>query len=404
MAGNTHKNWKAQPKQLDPLDQLLADKPSDEKGGLDGALGFSFQQWWAAFVVVELLEKQEEFAVGMEVKEDVAVLDSADTPTRVEFCQIKKNERAGAWTLSALHAAARATKGDSPPVPSTLAKLYSRRHGFAGHPTKLRFVSNVGFKIPAEGGGTVHSHSCTLSELKAESVEELKKIIAKQLALNDQTIDLTEFHLERTNLPLGDQHLMVAGKLTELCNSNALPFALDRPTVAARMLALELQERSSNTNFAKTFQELKARLLSRSDALKILSAVATETKAPLQSELESAINRLNIERYDFLALRRMEAQLVSVCAAAVDRTNLLLRNLVQVVSESRNKLLAQPSPPVTLGSLLDSTIGAAKAANPTQFAGLAPGYAELVALLVLYEAITIDVFTVAADTKSEEEK
>ena len=83
----------------DDLDVILRDRPKDEKNGADATLGFTFEQWWAALVIAERLEGGEDFAVGVEVKEDVAILDSSQAPTKVEFCQIKKREQEGLWAF-----------------------------------------------------------------------------------------------------------------------------------------------------------------------------------------------------------------------------------------------------------------------------------------------------------------
>ena len=69
----------------DSLEGLLRDRPIDEKNGANASLGFTFQQWWAALSIAELLGGEDDFAVGVEVKEDVAIIDSAQTHTTVEF-------------------------------------------------------------------------------------------------------------------------------------------------------------------------------------------------------------------------------------------------------------------------------------------------------------------------------
>ena len=51
----------------DALELVLRDRPSDERSGSSATLGFSFQQWWAALVVAELLGTDGDFAVGIEV-------------------------------------------------------------------------------------------------------------------------------------------------------------------------------------------------------------------------------------------------------------------------------------------------------------------------------------------------
>ena len=109
----------------DSLELVLRDRPIDEKNGVNATLGFTFQQWWAALSIAELLGDGDDFAVGVEVKEDVAILDSALSPTTVEFCQIKKHERNGVWVLKDLHKKGSKRK-DGTHEHSILAKLYAR--------------------------------------------------------------------------------------------------------------------------------------------------------------------------------------------------------------------------------------------------------------------------------------
>ena len=135
----------------DSLDLLLRDRPIDEKNGVNASLGFTFQQWWAALSIVELLGSGDDFAVGLEVKEDIAILDSAQSPTRVEFCQVKKHERDGVWVLKDLHRKGSKRK-DGTYENSILAKLYARRQEFGVSRANLRFVSNIGVKLPDEAG------------------------------------------------------------------------------------------------------------------------------------------------------------------------------------------------------------------------------------------------------------
>ena len=46
----------------DSLDVVLRDRPMDEKNGANAGLGFSFQQWWAALSIAELLGGDDDFA------------------------------------------------------------------------------------------------------------------------------------------------------------------------------------------------------------------------------------------------------------------------------------------------------------------------------------------------------
>lgn len=311
----------------DSLEELLRDKPGDEKQGAHATLGFSYQQWWAALSVTELLATSKEFAVGMEFKEDVTLLDSPTTPTSVEFCQIKKNEKAGAWTLKELYKKGnKLTSGGH--APSTLAKLYKRRYEFEGHPTKLRFVSNVSFKVPAEDDSVVNTLNAKLEDLTIPQQVLVKADIASQTGIDASQLDFKDVYLHKTNLPLGEQEVFVGGKLSMLFEDGHLPFSIPQPTVAARMLASELQTKAASTNYARSFSELKDRLLSRSDVLNLLAKVS-KAKPTIGTVLDEAIDRLNAEGHGFLEIKAIKDVRVEVCADAVNRTGLSFHNLAK---------------------------------------------------------------------------
>jgi hypothetical protein len=382
----------------DALELLLRDTPTDEKAGANATLGFTYQQWWGALAVAELLASDENFAVGMEVKEDVALLDSVDSPTIVEFCQIKKNEQTGGWKLKDLRAEGRQRK-DKTRDASPLAKLYKRRSDFSGHPTKLRFVSNVGVRVSLDDANHAFVDQCQLSDLAKNQQDELREHLGKQLGIAAESLDLSNFAIHRSDLPLGQQHYFLAGKLAELSESGKLPFDLKRPTVAARVLASVLQSKASSTGYAVNFAELKKRLLSRSEAVQALAMVAG-AKPPIGEILDGAIARLHAETHPFQAVRSIQVERVTVLAHAVDRTNNQLKQCVAALAIHVEEIMASAGG-AKLGELMDKLVQKGISANASVFAGLKTGYINAVALLVLNDGIEIDVLHITAHQKSE---
>lgn len=386
----------------DDLTALLRDTLADEKGGATATLGFSFQQWWAALRVVELLKDGADFAVGMEVKEDVAVLDSPNAPTTVEFCQVKKSERSGLWTLAQLKS--KGTKrSDGSYEPSILGKLYSRKLEFSGHPVGLRFVSNVGFSIPETSGKAVPTVDTSLSTLPGEAATTLREELAAQLGAAPADIDHGAMRVHRTNLPLGEQELFVGGLLSELSATGRLPFTLAQTTVAARVLAAEIQSRASMTAFARDFSELRPRLVSKQDAIEILSKV-TASKPPVQVALDEAIATLERTNYPFMHVRDIKKERVRVCAHASDRTNLEFRSVVLALGAAASIVEASIGQRATLGELVDETVEKARADAPQDLASLSVSYLRAVALLVLNHALDINLQPAAPRAQSEEEQ
>lgn len=384
----------------DDLVSLLRDTTSDEKGGVTATLGFSFQQWWAALCVVELLESDGDFAVGLEVKEDVAVLDSANTPTTVEFCQVKKSEQSGLWTLA--HLKAKGTKRkDGTREHSILGKLYTRKLEFSGHPVRLRFVSNVGFSVPEASGKAVPTHDTCLDTLPTGDADKLRDELAAQLGKLRADIDHAALRVHRTNLPLGEQELFVGGKLSELSATGRLPFTLTQTTVAARVLASEVQSKASDTSFSRNFAELRARLISRKDAVDILSAVAA-SKPPVQVALDEAIASLERANHPFVQVRGIKEERVRVCAHASDRTNMQFRTVVFALEAAAKVVESDIGQQATLGELMDEAVEKARADASQDLAGTSLSYLRAVALLVLTHALDIHLQPAATRAQPEE--
>ena len=102
-----------------PFHENLNDSLTKERGGRHGGKGHEFQRYWALCHLLELDLEQDDYLLLIEFIEDVAVLDTAIAPKRLDLFQIKKKEGAvGAkWTKTTL---AKPTKVGV----SILAKLF----------------------------------------------------------------------------------------------------------------------------------------------------------------------------------------------------------------------------------------------------------------------------------------
>lgn len=378
-----------------PLASLLADNPEDDNSGQVAAQGFGYQEWYAVLLVTELLEGTSDFAVGLEVKEDIAVLDSPTTPTSVEFCQVKTNEQAVAWTLKELHRKGRKLKDGTYP-PSILGKLYKRRHEFKGHPTTLRFVSNSSFKV-SSGDNNVNAHNLHLPALAEKSKQEVCKSLSSQLSIPESDIDLAEVHLHRSNLPLAEQQFFISGKLSNLASNGNLPFKVPQPVVAATMLASEVKAKASNTGFCSTLDELKAaRVFSRSDALRTLAVLSDPPKS-LEDTFSEAVGRLDYERHDYTVVQDIKSQLSRLLTAVADRTNILFRKQVQALTGCKDEIKSHAIPATRqLGTFMDAVAEKARSEYPQDFMTVDGPFLLALSLMVIHNGINIDVLTAAA--------
>lgn len=386
------------------LTALLADTTEDDNSGQVASQGFTYQEWYAVLLIAELLEKPDDFAVGIEVKEDIAVLNSSTAPTAVEFCQVKTNEQAVAWTFSELHkASSRKLKDGTQPL-SILAKLYKRRQQFNGYATKLRFVTNTSIKLD-DGSGSMNIHNYHLANLVDKARLTLNAALAKQLQMDAGAIELEEIWLHRSDLPLGQQNLFISGKLSDLAHNRKLEFKVSQPAVAAMMLVSEMRKRGANTGFAATFDELKTlRLMSRQDALQTLIRVS-EPPPAIDDIFHEAISRLNQEVYDFSMLEDIRAQKVPLLSAIADRTNVLFKRQVVTLMDCHKSVKAENGPDTKkLGSFMERLALEALNKNEQDFAAVEMSFVYALSLMVIRNGIDINVFTVAASPQSKGQK
>ena len=223
------------------------------------------------------------------------------------------------------------------------------------------------------------------------------------MAIPEEDIDLTGVLVQKTNLPLGEPEIFVSGKLEQLSSTGQLPFQLSHTSVAARVLASEVQSRASSTTYARSFEDIKLRIISKSQALSILASVA-QSRAPLSQTLEEAAAELDREGHPFIERKDIKAQRVRVCADASDRTNMIFNGVASALQRARVPIEAAIGAKANLGELMNEVVEEARASSPAEFNGLPLAYIRAVALLVLFDAIDLTVFTAPAGPESKEEK
>lgn len=217
------------------LVSLMRDLASDEKTGVNASLGFTYQHWYAALLAIERLGVMDDYLIILEFKEDVVIVDSPEQPSRVEFHQVKKNERSGIWTLNELLATG--TKKSGEKTMSTMAKLVMRRHNFHPHPTVLWFASNVGFKLPLEEGETPRmTHDANLLDLCDSELATLRAALAKELDVDEDSIVLDDC-FARLDAEVHDYEILedVKSELVRVCAD-----LTDRTNIELRAVCIAL--------------------------------------------------------------------------------------------------------------------------------------------------------------------
>lgn len=331
-------NTAMQPSLLD-VASLFKDYSGDETGGIHAIRGFSFQVWQAVLEALGAHATGEDYAVILEWQQDIALLDSSTSPSKVTFKQLKKNESSAHWTLAALlnppdeRPAAKPTASTTTPKPkrkstrsagnvSVLAKLYFHRRRF-GHvaPTRLVFASNAPLYIEADDGSKQNLSKGVFSALPAPIQAKVCKALRTQLEIPmGEAIDLDCIAFEVTNCPLDEAHKFAIGELVEHCQLGKIQPLVTAPFVAVCLIASYIQQRAGSASFAKDFAALLERAVTRADITSYLAA-ANDSHVSTQDLVEQVISRLDRELADFEVVQGMQEELNAACAEITNRAS-----------------------------------------------------------------------------------
>lgn len=209
---------------MDLAQALLAHRPRESSGSVS-ANRLAFQRTWALCHLFELHETDRDYVLILEFHDDVLVLDSATTPTRAEFFQVK-TRRGGPWRQRELTVAKeRGAKSDSltsngqtGPLATTrpqsiLGKLLEHCRHFMPQLESLSLVSNVSFDLPLSSAGKSSDRAkLCAAELTAEALREIEHAVQRDAGL---AIDFpwTRVFLVTTDLSLVDHDTHGAGEL-----------------------------------------------------------------------------------------------------------------------------------------------------------------------------------------------
>lgn len=338
-----------------PLQQVISDLfrdfKGDEIGGQHASRGFNFQVWHAVLEALKAYKTGEDYAVVLEWQQDIAVLNSSIAPTKVRFVQLKKHEAATHWklkhliepekgddapaandTAAAMSITPLATTADGKPAkkprktkpkepkPSILAKLYAHRRRFKElSQSRLEFASNAKFEIPDAGGKPLMLSSVELTSLDDKVRVSLEAEVRSQLKLTaDEAIDFSDFGLLVSECPVNDPHKHVAGELAEMQIGNQLKLSGAATMLAVLVIASYVHQRAGTTRFAKNFQELLNRAVTRSDIDTYLVA-ANDARISTEELVQEIIARLNAELVPIILVSKMKREVSRACIEITNR-------------------------------------------------------------------------------------
>jgi hypothetical protein len=216
----------------DPWAKLHGSPDVAESGGEENNTATDFARHWAiAHIAEALIDEAAEYVVLFEYLQDIAVLDSPNTPTKIALYQLKKRARPS-WTTSSLTAVAspretdrkqKAVKGKTDAKSpkglkgkSILGKLYYSVQSVSalGNATGV-LLTDGHFSLTGVDGQPITAFSKTsLDKLCDEEIKFIEKRLKDELG--DQDLKhLGSINIEQTRMNSAGMREYVRGVISE---------------------------------------------------------------------------------------------------------------------------------------------------------------------------------------------
>lgn len=183
-------------------------KPQREKAGATTLAKYAYQYHWALYRVLKEHAIGSEYAVFVEMHEDVVLSSSLDESSALfEFNQVKTNK--GKFTAKAL---VKLKNGSS-----VLGKLVSSSEGkaFSDNLSSLNLVAVNGFSLPFKKEG-LELHKITTDDIHDDTLKVLSNAIKKELAIDELPSNL---HFLIPDLPDEKFQDMIIAEISKLISA-----------------------------------------------------------------------------------------------------------------------------------------------------------------------------------------
>lgn len=327
--------------------EAFRDYEGDEHGGTHAFRGFSFQVWWAVAEALTRYKSDDDYAVILEWQQDVAIINSSTSPDSIHFIQLKKNESSFSWTVPSLikadsdndkksntssiknqykRATAKSLKNYS-----ILSKLYFHKKRFdVCKSVKLEFITNTSFTYENDNNERTTHDEILLHRLPNNIKDKIAASFIKQLELpHDESIDLKDFSLSKTNLPIDDSHLFVTGILSEMIEDGVFDFDITKPRSIVMLIAQYITIKAGKKRFSSNFKELLEKGITRKDLLYCMRKFDGNRSSTV-TEVGVVIDRLDRELAPYMMCEGMRNEVNKTCIELSDRTSLIWKSLESI--------------------------------------------------------------------------
>lgn len=175
-----------------------------ETAGSRSPARFAYQRNWALAELIEYHLEGKDYVFAFEFHDDILILDSEETPSNLQFVQVKTKTTGQKWSIPQLTKSEKGKNGN-PDKLSIIGKLYENKKSFAGHSSLLRFVTNAYFSFTDPAPVT------RADQLNKEAQDKITNAV--QVQLGTSTVDLSSLQIEQSSLSVDDHEKHIRGIL-----------------------------------------------------------------------------------------------------------------------------------------------------------------------------------------------
>ncbi len=334
----------------EPLLERIAKTPPRETGGSTGANRSDYQKSWTFCLLLTLHEKPNDYALLLDFHDDVVVLDSAVSPTDMEFFQIK-SKSSGAWTITQLLKCPKGKNGT--PGKSICGKMYANKLAFPNVTKAVNFITNARFRIRLKGDPEKDTEveKFDLQELAQEISGQYFKALQMEHGLKDPLAEVaTNFRSD----PLAcEGHREQAQGLFASFLDKKKPGGKFAVAAAFRAIASVIAKKSGAERRPTNRDELlQLKTITRADFSGMLEDVMKEDEADRWGEINSALLAAN---YPFGQIRRFRSAWNKYDVQRMDAANAPLQQLKDFTAQILSAFVAS-TPDFDLRSLIEHCV------------------------------------------------
>lgn len=235
-------------------DKLLSIKPREESGSKTSKK-YSFQTDLSLFLLLRRHEQLEDYVYLFDFHDDLMILDSAESPTNIDFYQIKTKDK-GNWTINDLLKSDKdkETKKD---LLSILGKLYFNKLNFPDSTRSLNFITNASFSFKhlKSKEDSTKKVEIKATELDQDNLDKCFTKIREEHGINDSSDFETLTNFKVTKLSNADSNTHCLGELSSLVHK-LNPDNKVNPQLAYYQIIGEVRRKGNSITSDQDFKDL----------------------------------------------------------------------------------------------------------------------------------------------------